>query len=62
MAAEDKDGDEAATLASLEEEATEISLTNFFVNRPCTWLCICYVLMLIISIITISSGMIELSE
>lgn len=54
--------DQKATLASLEEECKELCLTNFFVTRPCTWLSICYALMIAITIVCVRTGMIELSE
>ena len=46
----------------LQRESAEIRCVTFCVERPCIWLAICYVIMIVLSGVTIGTGMIELTN
>ena len=56
------EAEQAALLEDLKSECKEMAMTTFFVERPCCCLTIGYCTLLLLTFITIQSGLVALSD
>lgn len=56
------DADEVALMDALREESEPIAMTNFFVERPCCCLSMGYCTLIILTLYTIRTGLVSLSD